>query len=260
MKIDSAVLNALPRNQRERFERYTEEIVCESFIFTADRDYLTARFAFFQKQSHLFLWSAAQAIEKYLKANILLLGTGRIKQTHHHTKLANTLRESPQASRLIIDVAIPNGWQEQGVPDWPSRTVDGFLERIETLGSPNVRYDQVQLDVHLQDLILLDRLTFSLRDRLVVERVQDCRLVGDQMKSCFWDLNYSFAPTDYEHPPLLGLRLLHTSVTALEAALKGCYGHADLYGVWAQNSMGLKLEDIERLSHRGVQGNDQIFN
>lgn len=250
MKIDSSVLNALPQEQRERFERYATEVVCESFIFTADRDYLTARFAFFQKQSHLFLWSSAQAIEKYLKANILLLGSGRIKRTHRHTKLANTLRES-LANRLNIDLAIPNGWSEQGVAHWPSLNVDGFLERIETLGSPDVRYDQVQLDVHLQDVVFLDRLAFSLRGRLVVESVQDCRLVGEQLKSCFLDLNYSFAPADYEHPSLVGLRLSHTSVTTLEAALKGCYGHADLYGVWAQKSMGLKPEDIGRLSRRG---------
>lgn len=250
MKIDSSVLNALPQEQRERFERYATEVVCESFIFTADRDYLTARFAFFQKQSHLFLWSAAQAIEKYLKANILLLDSGSITRTHHHTALANTLRES-QAKRLNIDLAMPNGWSEQGVAHWPSLNVDGFLERIEALGSPDVRYDQVQLDVHLQDLVFLDRLAFSLRDRLVVESVQDCRLVGEQLKSCFLDLNYSFAPADYEHPSLVGLRLFHTSVTTLEAALKGCYGRADLYGVWAQKSMGLKPEDIERLSRRG---------
>lgn len=249
MKIDSSVLNALPQEQRERFERYATEVVCESFIFTADRDYLTARFAFFQKQSHLFLWSAAQAIEKYLKANILLLGSGCIKRTHHQTKLANTLRES-QAKRLNIDLTIPNGWSELGVPHWPSLNVDGFLERIETLGSPDVRYDQVQLDVHLQDLVFLDRLAFSLRDRLVTETVRDCRLVGDQLKSCFLDLNYSFAPADYEHPSLMGLQLFHTSVTTLEAALKGCYGRADLYGVWAQKSMGLQPRDIERLSRR----------
>lgn len=250
MKIDSSVLNALPQDRRERFERYATEVVCESFIFTADRDYLTARFAFFQKQSHLFLWSAAQAIEKYLKANILLLGSGSVKRTHSHTKLVNALRESG-LKRLNIDLSIPDDWQEQGVTHWPSLNVDGFLKRIETLGSPDVRYDQVPLDVHLQDLVFLDRMVFSLRDRLVVESVQDCRLVGEQIKNCFLDLNYSFASADYEHPLLMGLRLFHASVSTLEAALKNCYGHANFYGIWAKKSMGLKSDDIERLSHRG---------
>jgi hypothetical protein len=249
MKIDSLVLNELPQEQRERFEEVATEIVCESFIFTADRDYLTARFAFFQKQSHLFLWSAAQAIEKYLKANILLLGSGCIKKTHLHTELAKTLRAS-EPKRLEIDILIPDGWPEQGVTDWPSLNVDGFLERIETLGSPDVRYDQVQLDVYLQDLVFLDRMAFSLRDRLVVESVQNCQLVGDQLKSCFLNLNFSYAPADYDHPSLANLRVFHTSVTTLEAALKGCYGHPGLFGVWVKKSMGLKDLVVEKLSRR----------
>lgn len=250
MRVDSSVLDSLPREQHERFERYATEVVCESFIFTADRDYLTARFAFFQKQSHLFLWSAAQAIEKYLKANLLLLGGGSIEKTHHHAKLANTLRKS-HADRLNIDLTIPDGWSVQGVALWPNLNVDGFLDRLETLGSPNVRYDQVRLDVHLQDIVYLDRLAFSLRNLLVAETVQDCRLVGEQLKSCFLDLNYSFASAEYQHPPLMGLRLFHTSVTTLEAALKGCYGYANLYSAWAQKSMGLKPDHIRKLSDKG---------
>lgn len=138
------------------------------------------------------------------------------------------------------------------MPHWPNMNVDGFLNRIEALGSPDVRYDQVQLVVHLQDIVFLDRLAFSLRDRLVEESVQDCQLVGEQIKSCFLDLNYSFAPADYSHPSLVGLRLLsHASVTTLEAALKGCYGRADVYSVWAKNSMNLSPMAIEKLSHRG---------
>ena len=249
MNINLLTINALSEEQRDRFERNVTEIVCESFIFTGDRDYLTARFAFFQQQFHLFLWSAAQAIEKYLKANILLLGNGSIKKTHHLTKLAKTLSAS-LANRLNIDLAIPNGWPEQGVAHWPSLNVDGFLKRIEELGSPDVRYDQVPLDVHLQDLVLLDRLAFSLRDRLVTEAVQDCRLVGEQLKSCFLDLNYSFAPAGYLHPSLLGLRLCYASVSTLEAALKGLHGHASLYADWAKENMGLQPGDIAKISSK----------
>lgn len=246
MQIDPSVLNALPLNHRDRFIQNAHAIVTESFIFTGDRDYLTARFAFFQKQSHLFLWSAAQAIEKYIKANILLLGCGDIKRTHAHTNLAKQLREThPQ--RLEIETAIPNGWADQGVADWPDLDVDGFLLRIETLGSPNVRYDQVQLEVHLQDLVLLDRLAFRLRHRLIAEPVDSCRLVGEQLKQCFFDLNDSFAPEGFEHPPLIGLRLFHTSVSKLEAAVSGCYGYADVYKQWARKSMTMNPKDIVRL-------------
>jgi len=246
MKIDQSVQNALPHDQRGSFIHNAKGIVTESFIFTGDRDYLTARFAFFQKQSHLFLWSAAQALEKYLKASILLLGCGAIKRIHHHTKLAKTLRET-HAERLEIDTTMPDGWAEQGVAPWPEMDVDGFLQRIETLGSPDVRYDQVQLEVHLQDLVLLDRLAFRLRYLLVSEPVESCRLVGQQLKQCFFDLNHSFAPEGFEHAPLMGLRLCHTSVSTLEAAVSGCYGYADVYKRWACKSMAMKQADMERL-------------
>lgn len=246
MQIEPSVLNVLHPEQNDRFVRRANEIVIESFIFTGDRDYLTARFAFFQKQSYLFLWSAAQALEKYLKANILLLGCGAIKRIHEHTKLAKTLRET-HAERLEIDTTVPGGGAEQGVTLWPNLDVDGFLQRIETLGSPNVRYDQVQLEVHLQDLVLLDRMAFRLRHLLVAEPVERCRLVGEQLKKCFFDLNLPFAPEGYEHPPLMEVRLCHTPVSTLEAAVNGCYGYADVYKQWACQSMGMKQQDMERL-------------
>lgn len=246
MRIDPSVLNALPREQHDRFIRNANEVVVESFIFTADRDYLTARFAFFQKQSHLFLWSTAQALEKYLKANILLLGCGAITKTHEHTKLAKTLRETHPA-RLEIDTALPSNWKEQGVAIWSDADVDGFLQSIEILGSPDVRYDHVQLAVHLQDLVLLDRLAYSLRYQLIAEPVENCRLVGEQIKQCFFDLNYSFARADYEHPPLQGVTLQHYAVSRLEAAVKGCFGYARVYQDWARLSIGLTKNKLQSL-------------
>lgn len=248
MKISFPALNAQSQEVRERFEGYAAEIVCETFIFPADRDYLTARFAYFQKQSHLFLWSAAQALEKYLKANILLLSSERISRTHRLTSLAKSMRNSG-ADRLDFDLTIPTGWPQHGVAYWPKQTVDGYLARMEAQGSPDVRYNQVQLNDRLQDLVYLDRLAFRLREGLVLESVNDCQLVGNQLKSCFFDLNYPFAPADHEHPPLQGLRLAHTSVSTLEVALNGGYGHAHLYRDWVEMSMGLNSKDIDRLSH-----------
>ena len=255
MKIDPSILCSVPRKEHERFERYAANIVCESFIFTGDRDYLTARFAFFQRQSHLFLWSTAQALEKYLKANILLLGGGVIKRIHEHTKLADQLRQV-HPNRLDIDLTIPHGWAEQGVTNWPERDIQAYLQSIEIFGAPNVRYDQVQLEVHLQDLVFLDRLAFSLRHQLVADAVDSCKLVGDQLTRRFFDLNYSFAPDDHQHPNLIGIRLLHSSVTTLEAAVKGCFGHEVAYQEWASKSMGLNAKDLQRLAHRPNAYND----
>lgn len=243
MVIKPAFLNVLPSEQHDRFIRNATEIVCESFIFTGDRDYITARFAFFQKQSHLFMWSAAQALEKYLKANILLLGGGSIDKIHDHINLSNILRKT-HPELLMIETSIPRGWDDV---IWPELDADGFLKRIESIGSPEVRYDQVKLDICLQDLVFLDRLAFKLRYQLVGETVESCKLVGDAMKVDFFRLNYPFAPSDFQHKPLPGVLLFHGSVSKLEAAVNGCFGYPAVYQKWAESSMKLSQKAIAKL-------------
>lgn len=251
MKISSSILILSPLEERERFERVAKEIVCESFVFTGDRDYITARFAFFQKQPHLFMWSAAQALEKYLKANILLLGSEAVSKVHKHSSLGGDLKKI-DPERLHIELDMPSDWAELGITFWRKQDVDKFLKRIDQLGAPDVRYDQTQLEVNLQDLVFLDRLAFRLRHDLIHEQVEDCKYVGEQLKRCFFDLNYSFAPAEHQHPGLLGLLSFKAIVPALEAALKGAYGHAAIYQEWAKQSLKLNEKQIARLSSRSV--------
>lgn len=254
MSFDKQRLLRLPKREQDRFERITNEIIIESFIFMGDRDYLAARFAFFQGQPHLFLWSAAQAIEKYIKANIALLTEEPVKKTHKLVELAGTLRRW-RPERLNISTSIPDGWLEQGVSHWPDAEVDDFLARLQECGSPAVRYDQVKLFLRLQDLVFLDRLAFGLRDRLVVEPVDECKDVSEVLRAKFFDLNVSFAPPGYNHPSLRGVTICRSKTTKLEVALNGYYGFRDIYREWAKNRLSLTADDIERvLNDREVNG------
>lgn len=249
MSFDRKKLQYFSSAERDRFERTTNEILIESFIFTADRDYLTARFAFFQKQSHLFLWSAAQAIEKYLKANISLLAGKPITTTHSLKNLASELRES-HPERLDFLLTIPDGWSELGVTGWPELGVDEFLGRLEECGSPDVRYDQVRLAIRLQYLVYLDRLIFSLRDRIITESVVESERISDLLRKCFFDFNVAFAPPGYSHPEMNGITLHHATTSTLEAALNGVYGHSTLYREWAETVLHLPSKKIARLLNR----------
>lgn len=239
MKIKESILKKIYHKDQEKFKEKTTEIVCESFIFTGDRDYITARFAFFQNQSHLFLWSSAQALEKYMKAHILLLGKGSIARTHDLNKLSKEVC----SDFLDFDLSIPDLFSKNGIENWPTIDRDGFLTRITENGAPNVRYDQIKLDVHLQDLVFLDRLAFKLRHNLVEDKVIECKTVGNKLKEYFFNLNFPFAPADHKHPELNGLRYFHTTVTTLEAALNGIYGHKDIYEEWAKDSMDMRSVD-----------------
>lgn len=255
MSNDILILNRLPPDQLDKFKSLTTEIVIESFVFPADRDYLTARFAFIENQNHLFLWSAAQAIEKYLKANILLLGIDGVKKTHKLMGFAQLLRAA-HPKRLMIDTSIPDGWHELGVGSWPTTSIDAFLLHLETWGAPSIRYDQSGFYVHIQNLVLLDRLAFQLRERLVQERVNECKYVSEQIKRCFFDFNISFAPKDYNHPPFKGLTLASMSVSTLEAAIKGLFGRPELYITWAKINLKLTDDEITKIRLMSASSTD----
>jgi len=239
-------LKNLSPEQQASFKGATTKIVCESFVLTGDRDYLTARFAFFQKQPHLFLWSASQAIEKYLKANIILFKKEKISRNHKLRTLFSSLEKS-YPDRIILQLTVPRDLSEQGVTYWPEITTEDFLLRLEKIGSPDVRYNQIKLEDTLQDLVLLDRMAFSLRAGLINEPVQACRNVGRQISNCFLDFNYPFAPADHPHPSVEGITLVHHSVSTLEAALNGCYGNASLYKEWAIQHLALSPGTLDRL-------------
>lgn len=251
MNSDISILNRLPPDQLDKFKSVTTEIVIESFLFPADRDYLTARFAFIEKQNHLFLWSAAQAIEKYLKANILLLGVGGIKKTHKLMGMVQSLRAA-HPNRLGVDTSIPDGWYELGVGSWPTTSIEDYLLHLENWGAPSIRYDQNGFNVHIQNLVLLDRLVFQLRERLVQEKVNECKDVSEQIKSCFFDFNIPFAPKDYNHPPFIGLTLASMSVSTLKAAIKGIYGHPELYITWAKQNLKMDDDEITKIRNVGI--------
>jgi hypothetical protein len=251
MKFDIVGLDRLSSGQRSRFELVASRIVAESFVYTADRDYLTARFAFFEKQGHLFLWSAAQAVEKYLKADIVLLGLGDVKKTHKLKGMVKSLRET-NPERLAVDTSIPDGWVEHGVAHWPSTNIGDFISHLENWGAPGVRYDQNGFHLNLQYLVLLDRLVYLLRDGLVEQRISDCRHIGQRILDSLYDLNFSFAPADHKHPPLKGLTLVSASVSTLEAALKGVYGIPVLYRTWAMGCFGLKESDISYIQRTAI--------
>lgn len=232
--------------QGERFNSVTTKIVQETYIFTADRDYLTARFAFFERQGHLFLWSAAQALEKYLKANIILTMGERIHKTHKLTQLKDFLSEKfPQ--RADIDISLPAEWKAAGISLWQFTSVDAFLEHMDTWGNPAVRYDQRGVSLTFQCLAFLDRLSHQLRQGLADTLVTDNRHVSASIQSRFFDLNLPFAPPEHIHPELQGLVLATQSVSTLEAALNGCYGPSQPYEVWATDFLALAKSDIQHM-------------
>ena len=69
------------------------EVVTEMFVDPADHDYVVSRWCYQNCLFGSFFWNAAQAIEKYLKASLLLNGRSSKKFGHDLVRLYDAVTE-----------------------------------------------------------------------------------------------------------------------------------------------------------------------
>ena len=63
-----------PDEVQGSIERNIVNVICESFVEPGDEDYITARLLAQKGMHRAFYWAASQALEKYLKAYLLMRG------------------------------------------------------------------------------------------------------------------------------------------------------------------------------------------
>lgn len=153
------------------FETKKEQLVKEIFIDTADEDYITARWLFLNHLHRQFFWSAAQSLEKYLKAALLLNGRSakenieKKQYRHNLVKLFETV--SQFASDLIPpQLAAPPqvALYSQNKDLWGNPITKDFISHINEYGDPNNRYDYFGIQLEASDLHKLDQIVFALRN------------------------------------------------------------------------------------------------
>ncbi|MBK7686911.1 MAG: hypothetical protein IPJ25_13650 [Rhodocyclaceae bacterium] len=76
MSEEIADFKLLPEHIRSSAECNAVDVIYESFVVPADQDYLMSRLLAQNGLPRGFYWAAAQAIEKYLKAFLLMNGEG----------------------------------------------------------------------------------------------------------------------------------------------------------------------------------------
>jgi len=133
---------ALPKEFKISAECNIVDVIYESFVVTADQDYLTARLLAKSGLYRAFYWAAAQAIEKYLKAFLLLHGESVIDVTHNVTVLYE--------KACILDTSLQSITIEPhdllSIPEYARdylkvfSTID-FLRDINKFGRPDNRYN-----------------------------------------------------------------------------------------------------------------------
>jgi HEPN domain-containing protein len=135
-------------------------IVNELFIKTADENYVVARWCFFEGLDVDFFWLAVHAVEKYLKAVLLLNGRPTKSYGHNIPKLYAAI--FPLASELLPqNLSKPRQFADN--LHWIDETPDLFLKRLYRGGRADNRYQLFGYVRHSEDLFKLDQMIFAIR-------------------------------------------------------------------------------------------------
>ncbi len=134
-------------------------LVREMFLNTADMNYVGARAAFFERRDHDFWWLTLHAVEKYLKAALLING-GTANQPNHNLE---TLLGRLQAidSRLVPPPFTPPSLARQR--GWFDHVNDSFLTSLNIYGSATNRYGAYSYVISDLDIFRADHLVYWAR-------------------------------------------------------------------------------------------------
>lgn len=136
-------------------------LIDDTYLASADQDYIVARWGFENKLYSNFLWNSAQCIEKYLKC-ILLHHRVSVQDLKHDLCKARDLVEKNCPDVIIAqfyNVPQITGGHFKCEKDTPA----SFISGLNDAGHPDIRYLQIHFSLDFSDLMKLDQLVFSLR-------------------------------------------------------------------------------------------------
>lgn len=167
----------LPDETQANIERYIVEVICDSFVKPADEDYVTARLLAQKRVYRAFFWAASQALEKYLKAFLLMKGVSVNQDCFKGHQIAALYAEAclVDAELSAIDTkphsAINIHPDVSGLID--ELSVVEFIKEIESQGSPDSRYNSSGVNFNPYYLFALDSFVFGLRQHIGVPPIQE---------------------------------------------------------------------------------------
>ena len=247
-----------------RLAAMKKRVVQAMFTDMADQDYLAARLAYGAEMFNLFFWSAGQAIEKYLKASLLLNGLSAKGYGHNLEKLFADVCE--YASDLFPEkLSKPEGLEVDSLFEWdiwPDESPAQFVKRFNSYANANIRYNAFPFAVHTRDLFGLDQFVFharraamSLDDHPLKRVPKDWRellkessgfqphrtdfnkplekLRGKDMYEAALSWNFPLAPKDYPHENSPIRSVIYTPFYAMA-----------ILGAEEQDSDGTEMADL----------------
>ncbi|WP_191555636.1 HEPN domain-containing protein [Brevundimonas aurantiaca] len=134
-------------------------LVHELFVRTADENYVTARWCAINRLTTDFFWLAVHALEKYLKA--VLLVNGGTSKSHGHD-IVKLYADVLAIAGPLLPVRLEQP-ADLNVPHWFDRSVEEFIAHLLANGNADNRYLIYGYATRSEDLHMLDAMVFAIR-------------------------------------------------------------------------------------------------
>ena len=277
-----------PRKQALADAKY--RVAKDMFLLTADDNYLIARWCRFEQFNIDFAWLAVHALEKYLKAALLMNGHSSKGYSHDIVRLYEALDVKVAKGLLPRSFAKPNEWNTF----WYEEPPEKYLERLYKAGNPDNRYQVFGFNLLPEDLVKLDATVFAVRrlcepldhpvvrnvpsfvpDGVYIKTVREvlesqprywqqhpgCRLdraardPNDTMHHILCRLNFAFAPPSYEHPrgtsgSAMKRAVLYTEILRYRLSNADESDFADALVTWITNNIKMPDDVVEQLRQK----------
>jgi len=186
--------------EQANIEAHIAQVIVDSFVKPADDDYVAARALAIGGLHRSFFWSAAQAVEKYLKAFLLLHGVS-VKQASHKVSGLLTMATKVDPTFGDIDLAPHPSLTLPAKFTLTHFKLNKFLSALDKYGSPNNRYNDCGAVYDTGYLFALDSLAYHLRNKMQVPSIESSlrRELSADFRRYLYENNPHFAPTDYTH-------------------------------------------------------------
>ncbi|MBW4056710.1 MAG: HEPN domain-containing protein [Proteobacteria bacterium] len=187
-------------NKIAQLEYKKEQLIEEIFIRTGDEDYITARWFFLNHLHRQFFWSAAQSLEKYLKASLILNGYPAKDYNHN---IVDLFKEASGFAGSLIPQELEAPEQVKLFSEyaklWGDPKTEKFVTRINELGNPSNRYDYFGIKLDASDIYKFDQIIFALRNITVkldgiVDECDPAKTYADRIREYPNQQLRSFAP------------------------------------------------------------------
>lgn len=246
----------LPDVTQANIERHIVKVITDSFIEPADEDYVTARLLAQKGMHRAFFWAASQALEKYLKAFLLMRGVAVNQDRFKGHSIAALHAEacSVDGQLSTVDTKPHTTIKLHSVvsDSIKNYSVAEFIDSVEVQGSPDNRYNSFGVNFISGYLFALDSYVFGLRQQIGVPSIQEVLIKMDQdLVEAFYKYNPWFAQAHIEFAelPNENFKLRISGATTTLDFLTGAHApHESKYALqWLDKKMKLPKQVRQHL-------------